>query len=337
MPIWFLALFSEAKSFQGNPIIGNACLNRLGLHVIRVKFANRCARFRRLFLKNDLTKQKQLEYQRNGFIVDSNFLDPHEFHAFKKEVFESTWLLREMRQGNTVTRRVFLNEVSLIDNYPKLYAFVRNAELLSRIRYVAGVGGEPIFSIQAVFSDANEASDPQTVAHADTFHSNAKAWFFLEDVGENDSPFAYVRGSHRLTPERLIWEKKQSISAKNHPIIYHARGSFRALLDDLREMNLPNLEKMVVSANTLVVGDTFGFHCRSVSTKATCRVEIYATLRRNPFLPWPGLHLFSIPYIRARSGDISIILLTWLEKIGLRRMSWHPVGQGGIKDPVRTL
>ena len=336
LPIWFLALFSEAKSFQGNPIIGNAWLNRLGLHALRVKFASQCAAFRRLFLKKYLVKQKQNEYQKNGFVVDSNFLDQAGFDALKKEVFESTWLLREMRQGNTVTRRVFLNEVSLMDNYPKLYAFVRNAALLARIRYVAGVGGEPIFSIQAVFSNADETSDPQTVVHADTFHSNAKAWFFLEDVGENDSPFAYVRGSHQLTPERLIWEKKQSISAKNHPVIYHARGSFRAQLDDLREMNLPDPEKMVVSANTLVVGDTFGFHCRSVSPKATCRVEIYATLRRNPFLPWPGLHLFSIPYIRARSGDYSIVFLAWLEKVGLRKMPWRPVGDGRIKDPVKT-
>lgn len=336
LPIWFLALFSEAKSFQCNPIIGNAFLNRLGLHVIRVKFANGCAGFRRLFLKNDLTKERKLEYQSNRFIVDSNFLDPFEFHAFKKEVFESTWLLQEMRQGNTVTRRIFLNEVSLRDKLPKLYSFIRNADLISKIRYIAGVGGEPIFSIQVVFRQLDEVADPQTEVHADTFHSNSKAWFFLEDVGENDSPFAYVRASHRLTPERLIWEKKQSISAKNHPIIYHARGYFRATLDDLREMSLPDPEKIVVSANTLVVGDTFGFHCRSGSAKPSCRVEIYATLRRNPFLPWAGLHLFSIPYIRARSGDYSLVLLAWLEKVGLRKMPWRPVGFGRIKDPVRT-
>ena len=38
-PIWFLALFSKAKSFQGNPVIGNA-------------YVKRCAKFRRLFLKS---------------------------------------------------------------------------------------------------------------------------------------------------------------------------------------------------------------------------------------------------------------------------------------------
>ena len=88
--------------------------------------------------------------------------------------------------------------------------------------------------------------------------------------------------------------------------------------------------------NPIIDVDTFWFHCLSASAKPTCRVEIYATLRRNPFLPWPGLHLFSIPYIRARSGDYSRVLLAWLEKVGLRKMPWRPVGFGRIKDPVRT-
>ncbi|MEQ1766090.1 MAG: phytanoyl-CoA dioxygenase family protein [Methylotenera sp.] len=337
IPIWLLALFTEAKSFQDNPILGNACLNRLGLHVLRVQCAATLANLRRLFLSKYLAKEKQLEYQQNGFIRDFEFLDTLEFLALKKEVFESEWLLREMRQGDTVTRRVFLDTISLVKQFPRLYAFINNPALLSRVRYVAGVGGQPIFSIQAVFSEANETSDPQTVVHADTFHSNAKAWFFLETVSEDGGPLAYVCGSHRLTAQRLAWEKKQSITAKNHPVIYHARGSFRALDEDLREMHLPQPEKMSVPANTLVVADTMGFHCRSVSNKPTCRVEIYATLRRNPFLPWPGLDLFSIPYFKARSGSMSIILLSWLEKIGLRKMPWRLVGKGSIKDPVRTV
>lgn len=334
-PIWLLALFSEAKSFQSNPIIGNAFLNQIGLHALRFRAANYFAIFRRLFLIGNLSMDKRLEYQANGFNIDFNFLGDVEFDALKKEVFQSQWLLREMRQGNTVTRRVFLDEIHLQNDFPQLVAFINHPELLSRIRYIAGVGGQPIFSIQAIFSDANEVSDPQTVTHADTFHSNAKAWFFLENIGEDDGPLAYVRGSHQLTAKRLVWEKKQSISAKHHPVIYHARGSFRALNEDLLEMGLSKPEKFAVPANTLVVADTMGFHCRSASKKPNCRVEIYATLRRNPFLPWTGLHIFSIPYFKVRSGSLSIQFLSWLEKVGLRKMPWRSVGEGAIKDPVR--
>lgn len=335
-PIWILALFTEEKSFQENPIIGNVFLNRVGIHILRVKLASKLASIRRVFLSRNVSKIKQLEYKKNGFTQDGNFLNQPEFEALKKEVFDSTWLLREMRQGGTVTRRVFLNAYSLKVNFPHLHAFINHAELLSRLRYVAGIGGEPIFSIQAVFGNANETTDPQTISHRDTFHSNAKAWFFLEDVIESDCPFSYVRGSHMLTPQRLTWEKKQSISAKHHHVIYHARGSFRALDDDLLEMGLPDPEKMAVPANTLVVGDMLGFHRRSISTRATCRVEIYATLRRNPFLPWLGLDILTIPYFKRRSGDLSVKWLTQLEKMGLRRMSWRSVGEGKIKEPVRS-
>ena len=336
LPIWFLALFTEAKSFQENPIIGNVHLNSMGLHVLRATVANGLAKFRRLFLSRNISEIKQLDYNKNGFTQDFNFLNADEIEALKKEVFETVWPLREMRQGGTVTRRVFLNTGSLLGNCPQLHAFINNPKLISTLRYVAGIGGEPIFSIQAIFGEANDLQDPQTVPHADTFHSNAKAWFFLEDVNEDDCPFAYVRGSHLLTPQRLAWEKKQSIAAKHHPTIYHARGSFRALEDDLLEMGLPAPEKMPVPANTLIVADMFGFHRRSISAHATCRVEIYATLRRNPFLPWLGLDIFSIPYFKRSLGDFSISWLTKLEKLGLGRMSWRAVGEGTIKETVRS-
>lgn len=87
--------------------------------------------------------------------------------------------------------------------------------------------------------------------------------------------------------------------------------------------------------NPIIDVDTFWFHCLSASVKPSCRVEIYATLRRNPFLPWPGLHLFSIPYSGGRSGDFSNVFFAWLEKVGLRKMPWIPVGFGRIKDAVR--
>ncbi|MEQ1529996.1 MAG: phytanoyl-CoA dioxygenase family protein [Methylococcales bacterium] len=332
MPIWLLALFTGAKSFTDNPVIGSYFLNRLGLHLWRVKLANYLVNFRRFFLKKSINHQKQLEYLQNGYIKDSDFLNKVEFEAIKKEVFESTWLLREMKQGASITRRVFLNEAELRSTHPKLAAFITNPELIARIRYVAGIGGEPIFSLQAILSEANANNDPQTVVHADTFHANAKAWFFLENVGEDDGPFAYVPGSHKLSHKRLNWEYQQSLMAKYHPIVYHARGSFRATEQDLQTLGLPSPQKMTVSENTLIVADTFGFHCRSSSPRATCRVEIYATLRRNPFLPWVGLDLFSIPYLRKRSGDFSIILLSQLAKIGLRKMPWQPVGLGKINQ-----
>ena len=59
------------------------------------------------------------------------------------------------------------------------------------IRYVAGTGGEPIFSLQAIFSGHSpRGNDPQSDFHTDTFHSTAKAWLFLENVAKDKGPWA---------------------------------------------------------------------------------------------------------------------------------------------------
>ena len=82
--------------------------------------------------------------------------------------------------------------------------------------------------------------------------------------------------------------------ARSHPVVYHARGSFRASLDDVQRMGLPEPVRFAVPANTLVIGDTYGFHARSPAVgKAAFRIEIYASLRRNPFLPWTGFISYS--------------------------------------------
>ena len=36
---------------------------------------------------------------------------------------------------------------------------------------------------------------------------------------------------------------------------------------------------------------------RCPSLRPSHRVEIYASLRRNPFIPWRGAHLFALPWI----------------------------------------
>jgi hypothetical protein len=47
-------------------------------------------------------------------------------------------------------------------------------------------------------------------------------------------------------------------------------------------MGLPEPVRFAVPANTLVIGDTYGFHARSPAVgKPAFRIEIYASLRRN--------------------------------------------------------
>ena len=60
-------------------------------------------------------------------------------------------------------------------------------------------------------------------------------------------------------------------------------------------MGFPEPRVFAVPANTLVVGDTFGFHARGPSTGRSLRVEICAYGRRSPFVPWTGLDPWTGP------------------------------------------
>jgi hypothetical protein len=102
----------------------------------------------------------------------------------------------------------------------------------------------------------------------------------------------------------------------------------------LAELGLPAPQAIAVPANTLVVADTFGFHARGPSAAPTMRVEIWASGRRNPFLPWNGLDPWSIgtlslhkPFLYWRSLDL---LAAW----GLGRQRWHARAGVSAFDPA---
>lgn len=327
LPLSIAALATGAKSFAGNPVLGSQRLNRLGLHTTRLRLAHGLARWRRLWLAPVLGAEERAAFARDGYVLKENFLPPGEFEQLRREVLESEWEVGEMRQGGTRTRRVPLDYARLRHSHPALARLIRESTMPRLLRYVSSSGGQPIFSLQAILAEASDAHDPQSDLHADTFQSTAKAWLFLHDVGEEDGPFRYVPGSHRLTQARLAWEKAQSIDAKNHPVPYHARGSFRVTPEELERMGLPPAKPCTVKANTLVVADTFGFHGRTPSPHPTCRVEVYASLRRSPFVPWPGLDPFSLPYIRSRAGSARQLLLAVGKRFGLAKMPFRPVGK----------
>lgn len=329
-PVWIAAIPTGAKSFVGNPVIGSRRLNRWGLHVGRMRLAAALSRFRRRWLARCVSEDFRTAYARDGFVVLPDFLPAPAFEQLRAEVLDTTWDAHEMRQGSTVTRRVLLDVADLRRGRPALATFLRDPAVLSRIRYVASTGGEPAFSIQCVLADAGGAADdPQCTVHADTFHSTAKAWFFMHDVGPEEGPFLYVPGSHLVSPQRLAWEREQSLSARGHEKRDHAEGSFRISHDDRRRLGLREPISIPVRANTLIVADTFGFHGRTPSPAPTRRIEIYGSLRRNPFAPWTGLDPLSLPGIRTRLGSTLVLL----DRLGIARMPWRPVGRIRLDAP----
>jgi hypothetical protein len=211
---------------------------------------------------------------------------------------------------------------------PEVDALLRRPDWAGLMRYVGSFDQEPLYYVQTILSHVRDgAPDPQTNFHADTFHPSVKAWYFLTDVAEDEGPFCYVPGSHRLTEERIAWERDMSIGAAGNADRYSARGSFRAGPADLERMRLPKPVAFAVPANTLVVGDTVGFHARGRAARPSRRVEIWAYGRRNPFLPWAGLDPLSVPGIAEARVPLMWRALDRLQAIGLATNSWADRGQ----------
>ena len=330
-PLWTLALATGAKSFRDNKVLGSPGLNRRGLHVKRVALAHRMAWSRRARLSALADPADRAAFARDGFVMKPNYLPPEAFAQLKAAVMAHAAPAREMIQGDTVTRRIALDTRALAA-LPEARALLARPDWRGLLRYVGSFRQEPLYYVQTILSHVREGNpDPQTDLHADTFHPSVKAWLFLTDVAEDEGPFVYVPGSHRMTPERLAWERATSIRAAEAKDKYSARGSFRVAPGDLAAMRLPEPQAFAVPANTLVVADTVGFHARGFSARPSRRVEIWAYGRRNPFLPWTGLDVFSLPGLAEARIPALWRGLDWLERLKFGRNPWRAVG---LKRPL---
>lgn len=325
-PFWLLAMFTGAKSFADNPVLGSRRLNRAGLHVWRVRTAHAVAWSRRRRVARSLPVELRDEFDRNGFIVIPNFLPTQEFRELQASIFGTELPSRVHQQGDTLTRRVAVDP-DLRRRFPQLDRLLDSSRWSGIMDYIAGSRSEPLYYIQTILGGAADGPpDPQLQLHADTFHPSLKAWLFLTDVGEDGRPLIYVAGSHRATPARLEWERGKSITVLTEGDRLSQRGSLRISSDELGELGLPQPTRFAVPANTLVAIDTFGFHARADSDRQTQRAEIWAYGRRSPFLPWTGAGLLSWRPIADRRTGWMNAFLDWADRHGLVKQHWKPQG-----------
>lgn len=321
-PLWLAQLPTAAKSFERNPLIGSRRLNRLGLHAGRVALSYRLAQARRRRLAGLISAEDRARFDRDGFVVRRDFLPDEAFAALLSQLKGYRGPLREIVEGDTLMRKIALDRRTLAA-VPALGAVLSSPAWRGLIRYAGARDAEPVVWVQSLLRHACAGpEDPQTRLHADTFHPTVKAWLFLTDVAADGSPFTYVPGSHRLTRERLAWERRMSLEAYRAADAETRQGSFRVAPDELAGLGLPPPQVFAVPANTLVVADTFGFHARGPSAGASMRVEIWAYGRRCPFLPFAAL----VPWTTAALGRRST--LGWrrgdlLDRAGLKRQRWR--------------
>ena len=331
-PLWVAELATGAKSFVDNPLIGSRRLNAMGLHRLRLRAAHAMTAWRRRLLANGISREDRETFQRQGFVEWRGVLSPEAFERMRAGIMERAWPARELVQGNAFTRRIAVDP-EMLRAVPELKTLLRSRRWRGLIRYVAASRAEPHYYIQTIltYRDGIEVlgdHDPQTAIHADAFHPSMKAWLFLTDVSQEDGPLTYVPGSHRLSAQRLAWEQAQAMQAPEGLSNLAARGSLRIEREKLESLGLPQPHGFVVPANTLIVADTFGFHARGVSLRPSIRVELWAYSRRNPFLPWTGLHPGSLPGIAPRR-------IHWLWRLQDRfpRLMGKPITPVGTTRP----
>ena len=327
-------VWSEAKSFESHSIIGNPVFNALGLHRFRVKTAADLAQKRRHYLAQFIDAEDVAQFQENGFILKENFLADEEFQKLKHELLNTQFDTRETLQGDTVTRRMALDDKAL-KRVPVTKALLERLDWQHLINYVGSFKVQPMYYVQVILSHVRKARpDPQTSLHSDTFHPSVKAWLFLSDVAEDQGPFVYVPGSHKVNHARLAWEHNTAlgINAKTHAMT--RRGSFRVSEDELKTMGYGTPQAFAVKSNTLVIADTYGFHARGKSSGESMRIELWAYARRNPFLPWVGLNPLSLPVVNRRLVPLYWKSLDFLEQKYQRNNPWKNVGQRIATDPA---
>ena len=107
------SIFTGAKSFEKNPVIGNSYLNQRGLHLFRMKTAHWIASLHRSALSRDVKRQYQEQYDKHGYVCIENYLPADAFSMLQKNIMSDQWNRLDMNQGGVITRRVLLDAGSL--------------------------------------------------------------------------------------------------------------------------------------------------------------------------------------------------------------------------------
>jgi len=300
VPVSLLSLFSKDKSFA-LPIIGSPLLNKCGLHLFRIRLADILLKLRR-FQVAGFSKSKQYQqFKRDGIIAIDKFLSNEDFTNLVAEV-KNTMAYADNQtpikgygeegfgqkhnhdwgfdryDGGTLNRFY-----SIEDKHIHTQKFLNDKRLIDLTsRYAGTYHDKNKYDLYKLHhGDESDNADSQKLIHRDTFHSAVKLWYFLEDVTEEQGPFHYMPGSHLMTKKRLAWEKNRSVQAS----LDNKGGAFRISAEELEQVYDGNLQGYPVKANTLVIADIRGFHCRGLGTESTSRLSIYANIRPSPFLP----------------------------------------------------
>lgn len=270
------------------------------IHLARTVAADWCNTSRKaLALAFLLRGQEQAALRKDGIAVIENFLPADEFRRIRDEArraVEDVERAVPFRQrlepgfgtqephawgfdrydGGTLNRFIDIDAART----PAAFALAHSPRLARFCRAGLGMHSPPRRGMIYVTVHGDETSnhDIQKDLHRDSFFRKMKYWYFLEPVTADDGPFIYAPGSHRLTSERLRWERAQPEKQGMPGLLVD--GAYRISEAELAELGYAP-RAFEVAANTLVIADMFGFHRRGDACPGSRRLAIYGQKR-----PW---------------------------------------------------
>lgn len=287
-----------------DPVLGSRLLNRAGLHTFRVKLANWCNQRRRTPQVSWLSPAQNTELDASGVLAIDNFLPPDQFAQLSDEVEGAieavaatcpaapgsgrgygqkqlqSWGFDRF-DGGTLNRFITVDGVI----HPQAAAFSREPKLRDLTSAIAGGWQLPHHVWMYHMVHGGAGMDPQKQFHRDTFFSSVKFWFCMRPVGSQQGPFEYIKGSHKLTPERVQWEEGKLQDALRRPQGQRS-ASFRVSAEDTGIVGSGEVTRFEVAENTLIIADTFGFHRRGDAESGAERLALYGNMRPWPFSLW---------------------------------------------------
>lgn len=288
---------SVIKKFYGAPSVfaGGLVLNILGYHVIRVLFFNLIYTLRMKKTPEDKISRDIIKQVReNGIAVIPSFFSADIFQNIKDECDKI-----EIKVTNESAPHI-KRETLAKDNYknpnPILNKYLARNPFINQI--VSGVLGKEILitpkvQLEYSFYREEDLGKPTTDVRPDNLHFDVsyptvKCFLYLSDIDERNAAFRYIKGSHKMTLQRLRMEYKMSIAWFRG---YHNNESSEVSQEFVEKQGM-NLSTISGVANTLVIVNTMGFHSRGQYLTTTPRYILLVSYRELESLKYLKRKLF---------------------------------------------
>lgn len=271
-----------SQFFSMEKLVSGRVVNLLGVQVLRTLIARLIHIIRRRLWRTK-HHQEARTLEKAGILEIQNFMPESEFEDLKRrclELIASTTpdVEKEMHGSNhseywsiSPDDPTTADLAELISANSLAFELLEDAEL-------RGFSHFDFCAIEKLTQgNANNAGDPESDLHSDTFFSTHKAWLYLSGANERNGYIQYVVGSHRMSIQQLI-------SVYKHSLVQWPR-SRRIDDQELAFIERKGMKKksFVCPQNTFVLSNTCGYHKRTTGTPGESRLAIFFMLRANPF------------------------------------------------------